>query len=200
MGLWCLNEPAAKAVRLSSAALACAALADGAGNGNTAQQLSRAPLSSMSVQLLRASAGRHPLGTGLAYSPDNPGEWARRSHDKKTLRMAGLPHALTHAHSDARTAAVSATLEADTAGQASQLRAGTLSDMVCLRGCAEALASALVSTARPGVTEPTAVEFRANASLRLGEDLVYRVCLRPRYGRIRKGYPRPGLRCSVAHG
>ena len=32
--------------------------------------------------------------------------------------------------------------------------------------------SALVSTARPGVTEPTAIEFRANALLRIGEDLV----------------------------
>ena len=84
-----------RAARLSFTALACAALADGAGNGNTAQQLSRAPLSSMSVQLLRASAGRDPLGTGLTFSPDNPGEWARSSHDKKTLRMAGLPDTCT---------------------------------------------------------------------------------------------------------
>ena len=61
-----------------------------------------------------------------------------------------------------------ATLEADAAGQASQLRAAALSDMARLRSCAGALAWL---TARPGLAELTAVELRSNALLRLGEDL-----------------------------
>ena len=84
--------------------------------------------------------------------------------------MAGLQHAVAHVDADVRAAAVFATLEADVSGQASQLRAAALSDMARLRSCAGALASALL-TARPGLAELTAVEFRSNALLRLGEDL-----------------------------
>ena len=84
--------------------------------------------------------------------------------------MAGLTNAVEHADAHARAAAVFATLEADAAGQASQLRAAALSDMARLGSCAAALASAWL-TARPGLAELTAVEFRSNALLRLGEDL-----------------------------
>ena len=77
---------------------------------------------------------------------------------------------MTHADTDARATALFATLEAGAAEQASQLRAAALSDMACLRSCAGALASAWL-TAGPGLAELTAVEFRTNALLRLGEDL-----------------------------
>ena len=55
MGLLRLNEDVATAARLSSAALAFAALGDGTGKG-----LSGAPLSSMRAQRLRACDGRGP--------------------------------------------------------------------------------------------------------------------------------------------
>ena len=84
--------------------------------------------------------------------------------------MAGFQHAVEHADADAHAAAVFTTLEADAAGQTSQLRAAALSDMAHVRNCAGALASARL-TARPGLTELTAVEFRTNALFRLGEDL-----------------------------
>ena len=84
--------------------------------------------------------------------------------------MAGLQHAVTRADADARAAAVFAMLEADAAGQATQLRAAALSDMARLRSSAGALASAW-RPARPGHAELTAVEFRTNALLRVGEDL-----------------------------
>jgi len=69
-----------------------------------------------------------------------------------TLRMARLKHAethaVTHADSDARAAAVFAMLEADAAGQATQLRAAALSAMP---NCG-ALASAW-RAAQPGLAE-----------------------------------------------
>ena len=107
---------------------------------------------------------------GLADSPDDPREWARCSQAEKTLRMAGLQHAVTHADADARATAVFATIEAHAARQASQLRAAALKDMGRLRSCAGALVSTWL-TARPGLAELTAVEFLTNALLRLGEDL-----------------------------
>ena len=77
--------------------------------------------------------------------------------------------------------------------------AAALSDMARLRSCTGALASAWL-TARPGLAELTAVEFRTNALLCLGEDQfpgqvqdMACVCGRRRY-------PRPCMRCSVAHG
>lgn len=57
----------------------------------------------------------------------------------KPKRLYGWPalrHAVTHADSDVRAAAVLATLEADVAGQAPQLWEAVLSDMARLRGCA----------------------------------------------------------------
>ena len=119
------------------------------------------------VESLRRS---WPSLNGIADSPDDLRELARCTQAEKTLRMAGLQHAVTHADADARAAAVFATLEAHAAGQASQLRAAALSDMARLRSCAGALASAWL-TPRPGLAELTAVEFRTNALLRLSEDL-----------------------------
>ena len=81
-----------------------------------------------------------PSAKGLVDSPDDPEEWARRSQAKNTLRMAGLQLAVTHADTNARAAAVFAALEANTAGQASQLQAAALSGMACRRSCAGALA------------------------------------------------------------
>ena len=119
------------------------------------------------VESLRRS---WPSVKGLDDSPDDPGKWAHRSQAEKTLRMAGLQYAVTHAGADARAVAVFATLEADAAGQASQLQAAALSDMARLRSCAGALASAWL-TAWLGLTELTAVVFPTNALLRVGEDL-----------------------------
>ena len=177
MGLRRFNEDVATAAWLSSAALACAALADGRGKGKpfrgAAELDARAALES-----LRRS---WPSVKGLADSPADPRGWARCNQAAKTLRMAGLQHAVTHADADSRAAAVFETLEADAAGQASQLQAAALSDMARLKSCAGALASAWL-TARPGLAELTAVEFRTNALLRLGEDLfparikIWRAC------------------------
>ena len=103
MGLRQFNEDVAMNAQLSSAAFACAALADSTGNGNaflgTADLDARA-----AVEILRRS---WPSLKGLADSPDNPGEWARRSQAKNTLRMAGLHHAVTHAVAGARAPACS---------------------------------------------------------------------------------------------
>ena len=120
------------------------------------------------VESLRRS---WPSVKGIADNPDNPREWARYSQAESTLRVAGLQHAVTHADADARVAAVFATIEADAAGQASQLRAAPLSDMARLKSCAGALASTWL-TAQPGLAELTAVEIRTKALLRLGEDLI----------------------------
>ena len=68
---------------------------------------------------------------GLANHRDDPrppGECARCSQAEKTLRMAALQHAVTHADVDVRAAFVLATLEADAAGQESQLGAVALPD------------------------------------------------------------------------
>ena len=166
MGLRRFNEDVATAVRLSSAALACAALANGGGKGDPFRGAAELD-ARVAVESLRRS---WPSVKGLADGPDDPREWARCSQAEKTLRMAGLQHAVTHADADARAAAVFSTLEADAAEQASQLRAAALSDMARLRSCDGALASPWL-TARPGLTELTAGKFRTNALLRLGEDL-----------------------------
>ena len=166
MGLRRFNEDVATAARLSSAALACAALADGGGKGDPFRGAAELDARAAFESLRRS----WPTVKGLADSPDDPREWARCSQAKKTLRMASLQHAVMHADADARAAAVFATLEADVAGQASQLQTAALSNMARLRSCARALVSAWL-TARPGLAELTAVEFRTNALLRLGEDL-----------------------------
>ena len=166
MGLQRFNEDVATAARLSSAAVACAALADGGGKGDPFRGAAELDARA-AVESLRRS---WPSVKGLADSPDDPREWARCSQAEKTLRMAGLQHAVAHADADARAAPVFATLEADASGQAYQLRAAALSDMARLRSCAGALASAWLM-AQPGLAELTAVEFRTNALIRLDDDL-----------------------------
>ena len=156
----------ATAARLSSVGLACAAQADGRGKGDPFRGAAELDACA-AVESLRRS---WPSVKGLADSPADPREWARCSQVEKTLRMGGLQHAVTHADADARAAAVFATLEADASAQASQLRAAALSDMARLRSCAGALASGWL-TARPGLAEHTAVEFRTNALLRFGKKL-----------------------------
>ena len=145
------------------------------------------------VESLRRS---WPSAKGLANSFKDPREWARCSQGEKILRMAGLQHAVTHADADARTVAVFATLEADAAAQASQLRAAALSR---LRSYAGALTSAWL-TARPSLVELMAVEFRTAPPQRRSipwPGSRYSVRVRPRCGSRR--YPRPCMRCSVAH-
>ena len=201
IGLRRFNEDVATSARLSSAALACAALADGGGKGDPFRGAAELDARA-AVESLRRSWW--PSVKGLADSPDYPREWARCRQAEKTVRMAGVQHAVAHADADARAAAVFATLEADASGQASQLRAAALLDMARLRSCAEALSSAWL-TARPGLAELTAVEFRTNALLRLGEDLFPgqdqdMACVHVRPGCDGRRYTRPGMRCSMAHG
>ena len=142
MGLWRCNEDVATAARLSPAALACAALADGRGKDDPYRRAAELNVRA-AVESLRRS---WPSVKGLADSPDDPRKWARCSQAKEALRMDSLQHAVTHADADAHAAAVFATLEADAAGQATQLQAAALSDMARLRSCAGALTSALRSS------------------------------------------------------
>ena len=190
MGLRRFNEDVATTAWLSSAALACAALADGVGKGDPVR--GAAELNAcVAVESLHRT---WPPVKGLANSPDDPRVWARCGQAETTLRMPGVQHAVTHVDADARAAAVFATLEVDAAGQASQLRAAALSDMSHLRSCAGDLASARL-TARPGLAELTALEFRTNALLHL------------RYGRgigarlapLQVGVGTPGGTETVAH-
>ena len=141
-----------------------------------------------------------PTVKGLADRPDDAAEWARRQPDGKALRMAALQRAISQADADARTAALFATLEADTKGASSQVRSAALADPARLRSCAELLVSAWL-TARPGPAELTAVEFCISARMRLG---AFRrsgwrrcVCLRPIHGS--RWHPLPHMRRALAH-
>ena len=84
--------------------------------------------------------------------------------------MAALQRAISQAGTDARTAALFATLDADAKGASAQVRSAALADLARLRTCAESLASAWL-TARPGPADLTAVEFCISARPRLGVDL-----------------------------
>ena len=151
MGLRRFNEDVlvATAARLSYAARTCAALATvqlAAGRGIPAPFRGAAELD---VRAAVESLHRSWMSVkGVADSPDDPGEWARRTQAAKTLRMAGLRHAATHTDADARAAAVFTTFEVNAAGQAAQLRAAALSAMP---KCG-ALASAW-RAAQPGLAE-----------------------------------------------
>ena len=102
MGLRRFDEDVATAARLSSAALACAALADGGGKGDPFRGAAELDARA-AVERLRWS---WPSVKGLADSPDGPRDWPRCIQAEKTLWMAGLQHAGSHADTDARAAAV----------------------------------------------------------------------------------------------
>ena len=75
------------------------------------------------------------------------------------------------ADADAPVAAIFATLKADAGGPAARPKDQALADLSRLRSCSGVIASAWL-TARPGLTELTAIEFCVNARLRLGETLL----------------------------
>ena len=166
MGLRRFSEDVATAARLSSAALAHAALA---GGFDKALPFRGAMGLEAHLSLARLQEA-WPTVKGLADRPDDAAEWAGRKPDGKDLRMAALQRAFSQADADTRTAALFATLEADAKGASSQVRSAALADLTRLHSCAGSLASAWL-TARPGQVELTAVEFCISARLRLGEDL-----------------------------
>ena len=116
MGLRRFSEDVATAARLSSAALAHAALA---GGSDKAVPFRGAMGLEAHSSLARLQEAWHTV-KGLADSPDNAAEWAGRKPDGKALRMAALQRAISHADADARKAALFATLEADAKGASSQ--------------------------------------------------------------------------------
>ena len=165
MGLRRFSEDVATAARLSSAALAHAALAGGCDKALPFRGAMGLEVHSSLARLQEA----WPTVKGLADRPDDAAERAGRNPDGKALRMAALQRAIFQADADARTAALFAPLEADAKGASSQVRSAALADLARLRSCAGSLASAWL-TARPGPAELTAVVICISARLRLGED------------------------------
>ena len=166
MGLRRFSEDVATAARLSSAALAHAALAGGCNKALPFRGAMGLEAHSSLARLQEA----WPTVKGLADRPDDLAEWAGRKPDGKALRMAALQRAISQADADARTAALFATLAADAKGTSSQARSAALADLARLRSCAGSLASAWL-TEQPSPAELTAAEFCISARLRLGEDL-----------------------------
>ena len=165
MGHRHFNKDVGTAPRLSSAALAHAALTDGNERALPFRGMAEVD-ARMSLNKLREA---WPSINGLSDSPDEPVELARLPPDGKMLRMAALQQAVSRA--DARVAALFATLEANARGPAARPKDQALADLSCLRNCSGALASAWL-TARPGFTELTAIDSFVNARLRLGEILL----------------------------
>ena len=85
--------------------------------------------------------------------------------------MAALQQAVSRADVDARVAALFATIAPDARGPAAPPKDQALADLLRLRSCSRALASAWL-TVRSGFTELTAIEIYVNARLRLGEILL----------------------------
>ena len=158
MGLGHSNEAVGKAARLSSAALAHAALTDGSERALPFRGMTEVE-ARMFLNRLREA---WPSISGLSNRPDEPMERERFPPDAKTLRIAAMQQAITRADADARVAALFATFDADARGPAARPNDQALADLSRLRSCSGALASAWL-TARPGFTELTAMDFRVNA-------------------------------------
>ena len=139
MGLRLFNGDVGTAARLSSAALAHAALTDGNERA--------LPFRGMAEEEARGSLSKlreaWPSINGLSNSPDEPVEWARLPPDGKMLRMAAMQQAVSRADADARVAALFSTLEADARRPAARPKDQALwgmPDLSRLRSCSGALA------------------------------------------------------------
>ena len=166
MGFRRLSGDVATASRLSSAALAHAALVVGSDKA----LLFRGAMGLEAHASLARLQEAWPTVKGLADSPDDAAEWPGRKPDGKDLQMVALQRTISHADADAHVAVLFATLEADAKGPSSQVHSAARADLARLRSCAGSLASAWL-TARPGPAELTAVESCISARLLLGDDL-----------------------------
>ena len=173
MGLRHLSVDVEAAARLSSAALAHAAMTDGKERPPPFQGIAEVEAQASLDRLWEA----WPPLKGLSISADKPVEWARIPPDGKMLRTAALQQAICRADADDRDAALFTTLTVYARGAAARPKDQALAhhdlsrlqhDFSRLRSCSAALASAWV-TARPGFTELTAIQSCADAQLHLGE-------------------------------
>jgi hypothetical protein len=167
MGLRHYCEDVADAARMSSAALAQCALADGVERGLPFRGCAAVEMQQVLDRLRLTWSVSIPE---IANSPAGAANWAVDESAK--VRLTQLQRALARAEADGRKAAVFQALLVATNGRSAQIAARARASMARLRSCMGAIASAWLMALPGPVTGLSDMEFGVCARLRLGEALL----------------------------